>query len=217
MLSPQSTCLDAFYASEPASEPASEAISHAAAKVAKIGTTSPATGAAVNPCRPVGCWPLAANRALSLHPVQTSVLHIAQGRVWATLGEGVQPRDAGYGDCFLEAGDALEVQAGQRVVFESVDRVEPVYFSFIPSNMPLAGVNVSSSAIYSGVNAAEAVSQPLGDVVQPWRDLRLALGLASSALARLTLGLTWGSVLRLGRLGRELKGNVSHFLMRYSH
>ena len=213
MLSPHSTCLDAFYASEPASE----AMSHAAAKVAKIGATTAAADALITTCPPVGCWPLAAKRALSLHPVQTSVLHIAQGRVWVTLGEGVQPRDAGYGDCFLEAGDALEVQAGQRVVFESVDRVEPVYFSFTPSNMPLAGVNVSSSAIYSGVNAVEAASQPLGDVVQPWRDLRLALGLASRALARLTLGLTWGSVLRLGRLGRALKGNVSHFLLRYSH
>lgn len=216
MLSPHSTCLDAFYASEPASA----AISHAAAKVAKIGTATPAAEvapAAANPCRPVGCWPLAANRALSLYPVQTSVLHIAQGRVWATLGEGVQPRDAGYGDCFLEAGDSLEVQAGQRVVFESVDRDQPVYFSFTPSNMPLAGVNVASSAIYSGVNAAEAASQPLGDVVQPWLDLRHALGLASRALARLALGLTWGSVLRLGRLGAGLKGNVSHFLLRYSH
>lgn len=197
MLSPYSTCLDAFYASEPAPE----AISHAAAKVAKIGTTSPATGAVVNPCRPAGYWPLAANRALSLHPVQTSLLHIAQGRVWVTLGEGVQPRDADYGDCFLDAGDRLEVQAGQRVVFESVDRVDPVYFSFSPSNMALAGVNVASSATYLGVNPVDAATQPLGDVAQPWLDLRHALGLASRALGRLTLGLTWGSVLRLGRLG----------------
>lgn len=205
MLSPHSTCLDAFYASEPST--------HAAAEVAKIGATT----VAAESCRPLGCWPLTANHALSLHPAQTSVLHIAQGRVWATLGEGVQSRDAGYGDCFLETGDSLKVQAGQRVVFESMDTVNPVYFSFTPSNMPLAGVNVTSSAIYLGVNAMGAASQPLGDVAQPWRDLHLALGLASSALARLTLGLTWGSVLRLGRLGTELKGNVSHFLMRYSH
>jgi hypothetical protein len=215
MLSPHSTCLDAFYASEPASQ----AISHAAAKVAKIGAATPtgSTTPAAAPMKPVGCWPLAANRALSLHPVQASVLHIAQGRVWATLGEGVQPRDAGYGDCFLDAGDALEVQAGQRVVFESMDTVNPVYFSFSPSNMPLAGVNVSSSAIYLGANETGSASQPLGDVAQPWRDLRLALGLASSALGRLALGLTWGSALRLGRLGAELKGHVSHFLLRYSH
>lgn len=206
MLSPHSTCLDAFYASEPTS--------HAAAKVAKMGTTTAATGPVVNPCRPVGCWPLAANRALSLHPVQTNVLHIAQGRVWATLGEGVQPRDAGYGDCFLEAGDALEVQAGQCVVFESMDKVNPVYFSFAPSNRPLAGVNVASSAIHLGVNE---LPMSLGGVVQPWRDLRLALRLASSALARLALGLTWGSVLRLGRWGAELKGAVGHLILRYPH
>jgi Protein of unknown function (DUF2917) len=141
--------------------------------------------------------------------VQTSVLHIAQGRVWATLGEGVQPRDAGYGDCFLEAGDALEVQAGQRVVFESVDRVEPVYFSFSPSNMPIAGVNIASFAIYLGVKAANETPLQVGDVVQPWRDLRLALGLASRAMARLVVGLTWGSVLRLARLGAELKSSVT--------
>ena len=208
MLSPHSTCLDAFYASEPAPK----AISPAAAKVAKIGATTVA-----EPCRPVGCWPLAANRALSLHPVQTSVLHIAQGRVWATLGEGVQPREAGYGDCFLEAGEALEVQAGQRVVFEAVDKAEQVYFSFSPLDMPnmsLAGVNIASSAIYLGANEA---SPQLGSVVQPWRDLRHAMGLASHALARLAMGLTWGSALRLGRLAAELKSSVSQFLMRYSH
>lgn len=206
MLLPHSTCLDAFYASEPASM----AVSHAAAKVAKIGTAAPAL-------KPAGYWSLAANRALSLHPVQTSVLYIAQGRVWATLGDGVQPRDAGYGDCFLEAGDALEVQAGQRVVFESVDKVNPVYFSFTPLNVPLAGVNVVSTAIYLGVNIADAASQPLGDVVQPWRDLRHALGLASHALARLAIGLTWGAALRLVRLVLELKESVSNFVMRYSH
>jgi hypothetical protein len=172
--------------------------------------------AAAEPCRPVGCWPLAANRALSLHPVQTSVLHIAQGRVWVTLGEGVQPRDAGYGDCFLDAGDTLAVQAGQRVVFEAVDKADQVYFSFSPLNMPnmsLARVNIASSAIYLGAN--EAVS--LGDVAQPWRDLRHAMGLASHALARLALGLTWGTALRVGRFAAELKGHVSHFLLRYSH
>lgn len=209
MLSPHSTCLDAFYASEPVSV----SMRHTAAKVAKVGTTT----AASNLNHPVGYWPLLANRALSLFPVQASVLRIAQGRVWATLGEGVQSREAGYGDCFLEAGDALEVQAGQRVVFESTDKVNPVYFSFSPSNMPLAGVNIASSAMYLGVNMADTASRPLGGVAQPWRDLRLALGLASSALGRLTLGLTWGSVLRLVRLGREWRGSVSHFLMRYSH
>lgn len=207
MLSPHSTCLDAFYASEPASK----ATSHAAAKVAKIGATTAAA-----PCRPVGCWPLAANRALSLHPVQTSVLHIAQGRVWATLGEGVQPRSAGYGDCFLDAGDTLAVQAGQRVVFEAVDKADPVYFSFSPLNMPnmsLAGVNIASSAIYLGANEA----MPLGDVAQPWRDLRHAMGLAARAMGRLAMGLTWGTALRAGRFATELKGHVSHFLLRYSH
>ncbi|MDO8767873.1 MAG: DUF2917 domain-containing protein [Burkholderiaceae bacterium] len=198
MLSPHSTCLDAFYASEPTS--------HAAATVAKIGTATPAL-------KPVGCWPLAPNHALSLRPVQTSVLHIAQGRVWVTVGEGVQPRDAGYGDCFLEAGQQLEVLAGQRVVFESMDKVNPVYFNFSASNMPIVGVNTDLVATYLGVNEA----QLLGGVVQPWSDLRLALGLASSALVRFTLGLTWGSVLRLGRLGIDLKKQLTDFLLRYSH
>ena len=133
MLSPHSTCLDAFYASEPT--PGSK--SHAAAKVAKMGAATPRTSTpALNPA---GYWPLAPNHALSLHPEQTSVLYIAQGRVWVTVGEGVQPRDAGYGDCFLEAGDELQVLAGQRVVFESLGTVNPVYFSFSPLNRGLAG------------------------------------------------------------------------------
>lgn len=172
--------------------------------------------------KPVGCWPLAANRALSLRPVQTSVLHIAKGRVWVTVGEGVQPRDAGYGDCFLEAGDELEVLAGQRVVFESLDKTNPVYFNFSPLNVDLAGVNAALDATYLGVKmtspaALYIASQVQGGVAQPWHDLRLALGLASSALARLAVGLTWGSALRLGRLGQELRANISHFLLRYSH
>ena len=191
MLSPHSTCLDAFYASEPTFG----SNSHEATKVAKMGAAT--MGAATS--KPAGCWSLDANRALSLRPVQASVLHITQGRVWATLGEGVQHRDAGYGDCFLNVGDTLEVQAGQRMVFEAVDKVEPVFFSFTPLNMTLAGVNIASSAIYSGVNLAAGASQSMGDIVQPWRDLRHALGLASRALGRLARGLAWGQALRLGR------------------
>ena len=212
MLSPHSTCLDAFYASEPVLG----SKSHAAAKVANMGVATPRMSTpALNPA---GYWPLAPNHALSLHPQQASVLHIAQGRVWVTVGEGVQARDAGYGDCFLEAGDAMEVLAGQRVVFESLDKVNPVYFEFLPLKMDLAGVNIASSATHLGVNVVPETASSIEDgIAQPWHDLRLALGLASSALTRLAVGLTWGSLLRMGRLGRELRGNVSHFLLRYSH
>ena len=211
MLSPHSTCLDAFYASEPVSG----SNSHVAAKVAKMGAATPRTSMpALNPVGYSGYWPLAPNHALSLYPEQASVLHIAQGRVWVTVGEGVQPRDAGYGDCFLEAGDELQVRAGQRVVFESLDGVNPVYFNFSVSNTTLAGVNSNSGATYLGV---QKEAQMQGSIAQPWHDLRQALGLTFSALARLAVGLTWGTLLQLVRLSRELKVSVSHFMLRYTH
>ncbi len=48
------------------------------------------------------------------------------------LGAGVQDRDAHYGDHVLEAGQTLMVHAGQRVVFESLDSRQTLYFDFRP-------------------------------------------------------------------------------------
>ncbi len=82
-----------------------------------------------------GHWPLGAGKALGLHARGASVLHIASGRVWATL-DGPHPGPLNdQGDLALHAGDLLPVAAGSRVVIEPMDRSanQPVYFSFDPA------------------------------------------------------------------------------------
>lgn len=82
--------------------------------------------------RPAGSWELKEKRAMSLFPKEDSILKIMQGRAWVTLGDGVHDRDAHYGDHVLEAGQTLMVHAGQRVVFESLDSRQTLYFDFRP-------------------------------------------------------------------------------------
>jgi hypothetical protein len=80
----------------------------------------------------VGCWQLQTSKAISLFPMEDSVLTIKQGKVWATLNTGGSNRQDGYGDHFLSVDDSLLVRKGQRLVFESIKGNLPVFFDFIP-------------------------------------------------------------------------------------
>jgi hypothetical protein len=109
-----------------------------------------------------GCWKLDAGRAVTLHPTAAGVLNIARGRVWATL-DGPHVRLTG--DLFLEAGETLRLQAGQRVV------IEPF------------GATGQGAAAFDWVPArASQTSRWPAAVAQPASDLRLALGSAGIAL-----------------------------------
>lgn len=61
--------------------------------------------------------------ALTLRPRSAQVLHILQGRVWLTLGEGAEA-----GDLFLGAGDSLHLPAGRCAVMEPYP-AQPVYWA----------------------------------------------------------------------------------------
>ena len=80
----------------------------------------------------VGCWKLQKNKAISLYPVQDSLLTIKQGKVWATLNTGSEKRADDYGDHFLSAGNSLLAHKGQHLVLESVKGDLPVFFDFTP-------------------------------------------------------------------------------------
>lgn len=127
---------------------------------------------------PMGCWKLAAGRAVTLNPTATGVLEIAQGRVWATL-DGPHAHLAG--DLFLETGETLRLQAGQRVVIEPFGATgqDAAAFDWVPTR------------------ASQAAGWPLA-VAQPASDLRLALASAGFALR--------GAALALVRLAGGLLG-----------
>ena len=78
----------------------------------------------------MGCWQVQKRKAISLFPMEDSVLTIQQGKVWVTLNTGSENRADGYGDYFLSNGDSILARKGQHLVFESVQRNLPVFFDF---------------------------------------------------------------------------------------
>ncbi len=80
----------------------------------------------------LGCWPLKPSKAISLFPLEDSVLTIKQGHVWVTINSGGNNRADGYGDHFLSAGDTFLARKGQHLVFESTKGDLPVFFDFMP-------------------------------------------------------------------------------------
>jgi hypothetical protein len=82
--------------------------------------------------RHVGCWPLQPTKAISLYPLEDSMLTIKQGKVWATINTGGDNRKDNYGDHFLSTGDSLLARKGQHLVFESTKDNLPVFFDFTP-------------------------------------------------------------------------------------
>lgn len=113
-----------------------------------------------------GCWKLCQGSALTLLAGQAGKLRIAHGRVWITFDDAAHDPVARAGDHFLEAGESLALSAGRSLVMEpfAVGEATAAYFTWEP-------VARASSA------------------VQLFRDLRVALGMAGGAAARLIRGL----------------------------
>ncbi|MDB5947310.1 MAG: hypothetical protein JWQ33_2336 [Ramlibacter sp.] len=126
-----------------------------------------------------GTWKLAAGRAITLQPRERGLLRIAHGSVWITA-DGPHPGPANdQGDRFMGAGERLPLLRGQRLVIEALDATQPAYFSWDPSAQPGA--------------------VRLVELVQPARDLRLAVVLGLGAAGRLLVALAavgWRLVLR---------------------
>ncbi|RYZ03375.1 MAG: DUF2917 domain-containing protein, partial [Comamonadaceae bacterium] len=77
-----------------------------------------------------GTWKLGSGRAATLRPREDGTLRIAHGRVWLTFDGPHAGAANDQGDRFLGAGDHVRVRAGRRVVIESCDAAQPVYFSW---------------------------------------------------------------------------------------
>ncbi len=148
--------------------------------------TTAFTSTAVSSAALVHCGTLEAGLATTVQPRQAGVFRISQGPAWVTVsGAG-----AVLGDHVLQAGDSLDLQAGQRLVLEPLAAL-PVRFSWEPV----------AERVWDGrLEAASAGAQWRGGVVQPSRDLAQALRLAGGAVGRLVLGLVGlGDYLVVGR------------------
>ena len=163
-----------------------------------------------------GCWKLTPGRALSLHPRERSVLEIAQGRVWLTLSGTLprrQPADMpadlpadwvfGVADHLLQAGDRLDIAAGQHVVMEAWTPAgspgEDVAFHWHGAPAPVPAQ--AQRALRPGAEWECGVVQPLRDLVQALAQGGRAVGLAGAqalgAGVRLVLGIARFALIRI--------------------
>lgn len=128
------------------------------------------SGAVGMPLSPTGCWRLRVGHAVSLEPQAHGLLHIAQGRVWLTQGDGY--------DHVLAAGDSIVLQPGRSVVLEpwAAPGAQDVAFSWDDAVSPTA---------YAAPIAADWERS----VVRPLFDLGQALGAAVRATGQLACGL----------------------------
>ncbi len=122
---------------------------------------------------------LQAGHAVRLRARRLSVLQIAHGRVWVTLTDAGPYSRVLAGDHFLSRGDSLTLLPGQELVMESFGsgHATSARFSWGPPG-------VAAPAPKPGNAAHWRVG-----VLQPLRDLRLAMGLAGGAAGRLVRGL----------------------------
>lgn len=147
-----------------------------------------------------GMWHLAPCRTISLQPKAHSVLRIAQGRVWVTMGarQGLAGQ-ADSGDLVLHAGDELPVPAGVHLVMEC--------WPAQPGQTSQAGKGVRFDFSEPAAVLAAATPRFQREVANPARDLGQellasvgALGRAAWALARVLRGLAgYGDCLVAGR------------------
>ncbi len=148
-----------------------------------------------------GLWCLAPRRTVSLQPKAHSVLRIAQGRVWVTMGarQGLAGQ-ADSGDLVLHAGDELAVPAGVHLVMECWpaqpgQTAEKVRFDFSEPAAVLAATTPRFQ---------REVAHPARELGHELRASVGALGRAAWALARVLRGLAgYGEYLVAGR-GRVL-------------
>ncbi|HZY18865.1 MAG TPA: DUF2917 domain-containing protein [Ramlibacter sp.] len=119
-----------------------------------------------------GAWKLEPGRAVTLRPREEALLRVMQGRIWVTFDGPHAGALNDLGDRVVGAGETFHAPAGRRIVLEPMDSGVPAWFNweFAPEALPVA------------TTARQGVRQS-------WRELRLALGLAGGAAARLAGGL----------------------------
>ncbi|MEZ5704629.1 MAG: DUF2917 domain-containing protein [Burkholderiaceae bacterium] len=112
-----------------------------------------------------GAWSLRSGSVMSLHPGRASLLRIAQGTAWVTVGAPDGGTPEACGDFFLHSGQALCVPAGARVVLEAEGRcggLGALRFDW--------GEQPTSMGRF-----AQALARPTGELKVALRQVRLAL------------------------------------------
>jgi hypothetical protein len=144
--------------------------------------TASAAGARQSPTLSGYCK-LDKGRSMTLQAREASVLRITRGRVWLTFNPALKEPSARVGDHFLSRGESVSLAAEEAVVMES----------YGPGDAPSAYYSWEPVAASNPVTALTPAAWRAG-VLQPLRDLRLALGLTAGALGRLARGLAGGVV-----------------------
>lgn len=128
------------------------------------------------------CRQLHAGHAVKLRANELSVLRILHGRVWATLTYAGPSSRVPGGDHFVSRGESLTLLPGQELGMEpfGIGRATAALFS-----------QETAGLVASAPQALRFVSGQAG-VLEPLRDLRLALGLVAAASGRLVRCLLGG-------------------------
>lgn len=143
-----------------------------------------------------GSWALKAGRATTLQPQHAGVFRVTQGAVWATLDGPHAGHTQVQGDQFLQAGEAIPLQYGERLV------IEPIATGSAAA--PSVYFNWAYTEQQATQNSPIAVQMPWREgVAQPAHDLAQALRAAFGALGRLALGLAGRNTRGQAGLGVE--------------
>ena len=126
---------------------------------------------------------LSAGKAMRLRAARRSVLHISQGRLWATFDGPHHGAANDQGDLVLSPGDSLDLAPGRSLVVQSWDALaaDPVRFSLDP---------VREDDLSGSQDVLLALTRWQATVLEP------AHRLAESArqFVRALAGLLWGLV-----------------------
>ena len=136
-----------------------------------------------------GCWGLEPGQALSLRPGEAGVVRIGRGRIWGTLDGPHQGPGNDRGDMVLEAGDALLLRPGRRLVLEDWG-------------------GAGSAFSWDPVPAAPAVAQATRwrtALVRPAHELGVAVGRVLVAFGKLLAGLAGYSEFVVAGRGRVMR------------
>ncbi len=150
-----------------------------------------------------GCWKLASGRALSLRPRQNSVLEIAQGRAWVTVGDGARwwnwPWSArsAVTDVVLHAGERIAIDAGRHVVVEAWSMADGGLhaadaLAFRWDATPVAARGGSTQERTARAEWESAVLSPLHDLTRAVAQGGRAIATAVADAAGATVRLVWG-------------------------
>lgn len=151
-----------------------------------------------------GAFVLAQAQALALRPKETSRIRITCGSAWLTQGDGC--------DYFLTADQEMTLQAGSRVVVESMQRSDQPNAQLMFDWQPVMQTSRQQSQLQDGVDKP-VVATAVSPVTQALRDLRGAADLAARGLVGLATafvaGLEAGFARALG-MGLAARARSAH-------